>query len=305
MIQIRHVLCPVDFSDVSRRALDHAIAVAEWYGAHLSVTYVHHAPLATLALTSVPVSATMEGAFLSSGDREKWKGQLEAFISARAATTVPVDLYVAEGNAASKIIEQAESADMLVIGTHGRSGYRHALLGSVVEKVVRRASCPVLTIPPAATGTPSVPALFNHIVVAVDWSRTSLLALAYAVSLARESDSKLTVLQVVETPRELARWAGASEEGAVHVEQWKALAATRLHAVVTDAARTGCHVEERIETGQPYREILRVATEEHAGLIVLGAYGHGALERMFHGSTAQHVVREAICPVLTLREPAG
>ena len=90
----------------------------------------------------------------------------------------------------------------------------------------------------------------------------------------------------------------------MHVEQWKALAATRLHAVVTDAARAGCHVEERIETGQPYREILRVATEQHAGLIVLGAYGHSALETMFFGSTAQHVVREAMCPVLTLREPA-
>ena len=185
MIQILHVLCPVDFSDVSRRALDHAIAVARWYGAHLSVTYVHHAPLAALALTSLPMSATMEGAFLSSGDRERWKRQLEAFMPARAATTVPVDLYVAEGNAASKIIEQAESADMLVIGTHGRSGYEHALLGSVAEKVVRRASCPVLTIPPAAAGAPAVPALFNHIVAAVDSSRTSLHALAYAVSLAR------------------------------------------------------------------------------------------------------------------------
>jgi nucleotide-binding universal stress UspA family protein len=64
-----------------------------------------------------------------------------------------------------------------------------------------------------------------------------------------------------------------------------------------------CHIEERVETGQPYRELLRVAAEKSAGLIVIGAHGHGVLDRMFFGSTAQHVVRQAACPVLTLRAP--
>jgi len=62
-------------------------------------------------------------------------------------------------------------------------------------------------------------------------------------------------------------------------------------------------VDQCVESGQPYREILRVAAEGHAGLIVLGACGHNAIERMFYGSTAQHVVRRSVCPVLTVREP--
>jgi nucleotide-binding universal stress UspA family protein len=71
---------------------------------------------------------------------------------------------------------------------------------------------------------------------------------------------------------------------------------------VPDAARTYCHVEERVETGRAYREILRLAAERHAGLIVIGAHGRGVVERMFVGSTAQHVVRRAVCPVLTIPE---
>lgn len=66
-------------------------------------------------------------------------------------------------------------------------------------------------------------------------------------------------------------------------------------------AREWCRITERLEVGRSYREILRVANEEHAGLIVLGAHGYGVLEKMFFGSTAHHVVRRATCPVLTVR----
>ena len=124
------------------------------------------------------------------------------------------------------------------------------------------------------------------------------------MSLAEETDARLTVLRVVEVPRELAEWAAENEEGKGYVERWTASALTRLHGLVPDDARVYCHIDERVETGQPYREILRVAGEQDAGLIVIGAHGHGVLDRMFLGSTAQHVVRQAVCPVLTLGAPA-
>ena len=133
----------------------------------------------------------------------------------------------------------------------------------------------------------------------------SLHALKYALSLAEEADAHLTVLRVVEIPRELAEWAAESDEGKGYVKRWKELALTRLRDVVPNDARVYCHVEERVETGQPYRELLRVAAEQSAGLIVIGAHGHNVLDRMFFGSTAQHVVRHAACPVLTLRAPAS
>jgi nucleotide-binding universal stress UspA family protein len=161
-----------------------------------------------------------------------------------------------------------------------------------------------MSIPRAAPdATQAVPDLFHHIVGGVDFSDASLHALKYAVSLAQEADAHLTVLRVVEVPRDLAGWATESEEGKGYVERWKASALNHLHELIPDDARVYCHIEERVETGQPYRELLRVAAEKSAGLIVIGAHGHGVLDRMFFGSTAQHVVRQAACAVLTLRAP--
>lgn len=162
-----------------------------------------------------------------------------------------------------------------------------------------------MTIPRAASdATKAVPALFHHVIAGVDLSDASLHALTYALSLAEEADAHLTLLRVVEIPRELAEWAAESQEGKGYVERWKGQALAKLRDLVPDSARVYCHIEERVETGQPYREILRMAAETHAGLIVIGAHGHGMLDRMFFGSTAQHVVRQAVCPVLTLRAPA-
>jgi len=304
MIEIRHILCPVDFSDLSRRALDHAIAVAKWYGSRLTVLYVYHVPTAGIALSSLPVAPAAEAVQLSPADREQLRHQLKGFAPADALKDVPVEYLVAEGDVATEVL--AEAADMVVLGTHGRSGFEHLILGSVAEKVVRKAHCPVMTIPPAASdATKAVPSLFHRIVAGVDFSDASLHALKYALSLAEEADAHLTVLRVVEVPRELAEWAAESDEGKEYVKRWKELASTRLHDVVPNDARVYCHIEERVETGQPYRELLRIAAEQSAGLIVIGAHGHNVLDQMFFGSTAQHLVRQAVCPVLTLRTPAG
>jgi nucleotide-binding universal stress UspA family protein len=306
MIEIRHILCPVDFSDLSRRALDHAIAVAKWYGSRLTVLYVYHVPTAGIALSSLPVAPAAETVQLSPADREQLRHQLKGFAPADALKDVPVECLVAEGDVATEVLAEAEAADMLVLGTHGRSGFEHLILGSVAEKLVRKAHCPVMTIPPAASdATKAVPSLFHRIVAGVDFSDASLHALKYALSLAEEADAHLTVLRVVEVPRELAEWAAESDEGKGYVKRWQELALTRLHDVVPNDARVYCHVEERVETGQPYRELLRVAAEQSASLIVIGAHGHNVLDRMFFGSTAQHVVRRAACPVLTLRAPAS
>jgi nucleotide-binding universal stress UspA family protein len=305
MIEIRHILCPVDFSDLSRRALDHAIAVAKWYGSRLTVLYVYHVPRAGVALSSLPAAPAAEPVALSPADREQLRQQLRGLAPADAVKNVPIECVVAEGDVTAEVLAEAQAADMVVLGTHGRSGFEHLMLGSVAEKVVRKAHCPVMTIPPAAAdASKPVPALFHRIVVGVDFSDASLHALKYALSLAEEADAHLTVVRVVEIPRELAEWAAESGEGKGYVDRWKGLASTRLHDVVPTDAHVYCHIEERVETGQPYRELLRVAAEQSAGLIVIGARGHGVLDRMFFGSTAQHVVRHAVCPVLTLRAPA-
>jgi len=149
---------------------------------------------------------------------------------------------------------------------------------------------------------PAVPALFRHILAAVDFSDASMHALTYAISLAEEADAHLTILHVTDIPRELARWANEGQEGKTYVEHWKAYALKHLEPLVSEAARLYCHVDERVEAGEAYREILRVAAEQHSGLIVMGAHGSGVVERLFVGSTTQHIVRQALCPVLTVRK---
>jgi nucleotide-binding universal stress UspA family protein len=259
-----------------------------------------------VALSSLPAAPAAEPVALSPADRGQLRQQLGGFVPAEAVKNVPVECVVAEGDVTTEVLAEAQAADMVVLGTHGRSGFEHLMLGSVAEKVVRKAHCPVMTIPPAASDdTTAVPSLFHHIVAGIDFSEASLHALKYALSLAEEADAHLTVVRVVEIPRELAEWATKSEEGKAYVDRWQSLASTRLHDVVPTDAHVYCHIEERVETGQPYRELLRVAAEQSAGLIVIGARGHGLLDRMFFGSTAQHVVRHAVCPVLTLRAPAN
>lgn len=296
MGDIRHVLCAVDFSECSRRALNHAIAVAKWYGAWLSLLHVH-----PVSRPPIAVSA----ATLSPADHAELTAHLRAFVPERVRGVVPVEFLVLEGTAAENILGEAEHADLIVLGTHGRSGLEHVVLGSVAEKVVRKAPCPVMTIPRTAPdAAAAVPDLFHHIVAGVDGSDASLDALTFAVSLAEEADAHLTVLRVVDLPRELAEWASQSPEGRAYAERWKASVMTRLHHLVPESARRYCHVDERVEPGRPSEKILRLATEQHAGLIVIGARGHGAIGRLLFGSTAQDVVRRAACPVLTLRRQA-
>jgi nucleotide-binding universal stress UspA family protein len=78
----------------------------------------------------------------------------------------------------------------------------------------------------------------------------------------------------------------------------------RLSKAIPEDARAWCEAEEMVTTGRAYREILRVAKEQQADVIVMGIHAHGAIDRMFFGSTANHVVREATCPVLTVRRRA-
>jgi nucleotide-binding universal stress UspA family protein len=301
MTTIRRILCPVDFSDFSRRALDHAVAVAKWYGAEIVVMYVHHVPLAAIAPLGGLGATPVEPVGLLPQDRKTLEDQLAAF-APEPARGMAVRCRVGEGDVATEILAEAASADLVVMGTHGRAGFEHLVLGSVTEKVLRKARCSLLTIPRAAPGTAKpVPRMFHHVVAAVDFSDVSGKALEHATSLAEEADAQLTVLHVVDLPEHPALWIDRPD-GASHVRDMREAAAVRLRAAVPDDVRRSCHIEERVEAGAPYREILRVAAERRAGLIVIGAHGRGGVERMFVGSTAQHVVRQAVCPVLTVRE---
>ena len=145
MTAIKRILCPTDFSECSRHALDHAAALAQWYGARITVLHVNelipHSP------TPWGPSSTM---FPSPTEIAS---ALARFVEPLSHGVVPVETLSAEGDPVRIIVAKATelSCDLIVLGTHGRGGFSILVLGSVTEKVLRKAACPVLIVPPAGS----------------------------------------------------------------------------------------------------------------------------------------------------------
>jgi nucleotide-binding universal stress UspA family protein len=289
MSDIRRILCPVDFSEFSRHALDQALAIARWYDGSVTALHVVSVVPMTDPLMAPSVIFTPE-------DLDQCRDELVTFVQNEAGT-VPVDAKVVQDlNAQAGILAEAEAmpADLIVMGTHGRSGFERLILGSVTERVLRKAPCAVLTVPRAAPDV--VPARrvgFDQILCAVDFSPSSVKALEYAASLAREAGATLTIMHVLE-PVPAYEPVMDARDAIMELAQKEARA--RMHAM----APLDVEVREAVKSGKPYRAILQQAADDKSDLIVIGAHG-GVAGLVAFGSTTNHVVREATCPVLTLR----
>jgi nucleotide-binding universal stress UspA family protein len=238
--------------------------------------------------------------------------ELNHFVEPEVAPGVSMETLVRDGDAAGEILGQAAdmNADLLVLGTHGRSGFARLLLGSVTEKVLRKATCAVLTVPQRhPDAVPASPVIFTRILCPVDFSDCSMRALAYAMSLAQEADAQLTVLHVLahelESLQDMYDFPVVDDHMSLadYRRRCAELAEHRLREAVPDAVAAYCHVKTVTMPGKPGCEILRVADEQQIDLIVLGVQGRGRADVLLFGSTTNHVVRQAVCPVLTLKGP--
>jgi nucleotide-binding universal stress UspA family protein len=146
----KRICCPIDFSDASRVAMEVAADLARRHGAELVLLHAYPIPGYTFPDGSVVASPKMMQELAEGAERhlEEWRGEAEALLGAPRVTTEKVI-----GEPAAEIVAAASEKgyDLLVLGTHGRSGLEHALMGSVAERVVRKARCPVLTIRPPAS----------------------------------------------------------------------------------------------------------------------------------------------------------
>ena len=298
---LRHVLCPVDLSETSRRALQHAAALAVWYDSSLQALYVD---------TTLPIEGLSEfgdfaiaRAALDVRPATRAAADVRTFVD-RAACPTPVDVAVEQStHIEGAILERARAlpADLIVMGSHGRSGVERLLLGSVTEHVLRAAKCPVLVVPPHDTVAPSTVS-FKTIVCAIDFSESSLAALTWALSLAEEADARLSLLHVIEVPPDLRTSAVVTEREVDELHAaFEADALERLRALIPADASDYCSVETATVSGAAGHAILAFAQQRHADLIVMGAQGHGAIERLVFGSKTRDVVCGATCPVLTVR----
>ena len=307
MLRIRRVLCPVDFSSFSRHAFDRAVAVARSH--HAVVTALHVLPVAS-PVPAVPFGPEGPGPFgLEIVDRDRVIAELPQFLGLDRSASLTVEQQIVEAPSVRKeILLQAErlSADLIVMGSHGRSGFDRLLLGSVTEKVLRTSTVPVMTVPSQAPvveqprGDP-----FRRILYATDFSGGSEMALRYAAMLASHAGAPLTAMHVVEPlPVGFDPIVGASFDVATYETALERHAWTKLRAFVPGSVRRECETIDLVTIGRPYVEILRAAAARDIDLIVLGVHGRNALDRLVFGSTAEHVVRRSICPVLTVRDDA-
>jgi nucleotide-binding universal stress UspA family protein len=302
MIAVERILCPVDFSEHSHHALEYAVAMADYYDAQVTALHVY----ADLPIATTAPSLGIEGlqpVSLAQVDRAAVVAAAERFV-ARVPGHGRVSVIVHEApSAAADILGAGDELDasLVVIGSHGRSGFQRLFLGSVAGKVLRQSRRPVLVVPPRIAGTPSMP--FRRVLCAMDFSDSSLRALESALLLAQEADARLILLHAIELPQELREAPLALDDNVARV---RALAAddllARLHTLVPEAARTYCTIETRVVEGTAHRVILDTAGDEGADLIVMGVQGRGAVDVTLFGSNTLAVVHGAACPVLTIRE---
>lgn len=297
VVEFRHILCPVDLSEFSARSLAHAAALSRWYDAQLTVLHVVPTfdPVEVRGDLGVPVH------IVNPVPRERVLEEMRRVVDLAAGST-RTSLVAESGDARAVIVDQAltTKTDLIVMGTHGHRGFQRLLLGSVTESVLRAAPCPVLTVPPNERAAASQ-VTFKRIICPVDFSPSALQAVGFAVDLARQADGRVTLMSALEwlaeeEPRSLAHF---------NVPEFRGLMARntedQLRALVTSESQTRSAIDTLVVFGRAHRQILRVAEEQAADLIVMGAQGRGGLSLALFGSTTQQVVRSATCPVLIVR----
>jgi nucleotide-binding universal stress UspA family protein len=298
MIEFKQIICPVDFSESSVRAFAHATAIADWYDARLTVLHVvpTFEPIQVRGDLGDPVRV------VTPMPREQVLEEMSRALNLAAVS--PRATPIAEaGDPQTTVIDQAISkkADLIVMGTHGRRGFKRLLLGSVTEAILREAPCPVLTVPPQAPASASQAVTFRRILCPIDFSPSALQALGFALDLARQAGGGVTLLHVVEWLAEEEPRASAHFNVPEYRRYMVEDARERLRNLVAGESRTWVEIHDLVMSGRAHREILRAAETTPADLIVMGAQGRSGIGLALFGSSTQQVVRGAACPVLTVR----
>lgn len=281
-MQIRSVLCPVDFSDASRAALRMAARIARQFGAGVRVLFVEDPLLA--AATGAP------------GDL---KDELSQFVGGAGGLglAVPPSVHVVTGQAAEEVVRFAERwrADAIVMGTHGLSGIRKAFFGSTTARVLRTSPIP-LWIAPASAGPDLSLDLegLGSILVLTDFGAAATAAADMAARLADSVGARLVLMHVMPSISAPAAW---TPRAAAAMDARSAEAHRQMCAAMAPLRKYGL-VETVIVQGNTARCAAEHARTRHAGLIVVG------LDREPHGlrpgSTAYGVICSAPVPVLAV-----
>jgi nucleotide-binding universal stress UspA family protein len=289
-VALKNIRFLTDFSEPSERALPFALAMAREFGAKLHALHV--------MIPQPYTYTTPELMDLAIKTQEECAENSMQQVDAQMAGLVH-RIGIMRGTGVWPSVAEAvneSSADMLVLGTHGRTGSQKLLLGSVAEEIFRLAAVPVLTIGPEVRSSTHTGARFRRVLFATDFSDESRAAVPYAISLAQENQAELVLLHVIPQRK-------GSEEG-VPSEISVANAMHELYEMVPPDAELWCRPEPTVRYGEPALTILATAEELGTDLIVLGvrsAQGRLGAATHLERAVAHKVVSHAKCPVLTVR----
>jgi nucleotide-binding universal stress UspA family protein len=292
MLRIERILCPVDFSEISASTFGSAQSLARHYKAKLYLQHVvdfglpyyeYYAPSLYLA----EVLQTM---------RENAEKKLREFAKSHTSNGEEPECLVSDGWVTSAILSfaDAQKVDLIVLGTHGVRGDDRGALGSVADKVLRKARCPVLVSRKrehpiaAASGTQGVIQL-QRLLFCTDFSDPSRRALEYALSVAAEYDAEITLLHVLEEAQRPDK-----------IEQVMATATRQLGELIPPEGGAGVKIKTAVRIGSAYEKIIQYATENLADLVIMAVRGRNALDLAVFGSTTYRVIQLGPCSVLAV-----
>ena len=289
-LALKNFLFLTDFSEASEIAIPFAISLTREYEGKLHALHV---------LTPVPLACVdpQSAAIAIEGIEEGAQAEMQRLDSQLSCVTHETILVRAESvwPSVEKVVRDRK-IDLLILGTHGRTGAMKLLLGSVAEEILRRAHVPVLTIGPSVRSGIHNGGRFHRVLYATDFSPEAQAAAPYALSMAEENQARLLLLHVMRNPsaEKIDEAARLSVANVMH----------RLYEIVPQSAELWCRPEATVRFGVPADGILEASKDLDADLIVLGVRHPGKqmgaathLER----STAHQVVAHSVCPVLTIR----
>jgi nucleotide-binding universal stress UspA family protein len=291
-VKVKNILYLTDFSKPSEAALPFAVTLGRGYGAKVHALHVlipEPYVYTTPGLTAVAIDAEDENA---QAEMQRVESQLAG---------LQHETMVARGIEVWPAVQQViqdDDVDLIVLGTHGRTGAEKLLFGSVAEEIFRRSPVPVLTIGPGIRSSVHNGARFHRVLFATDFSPESLAGAPYAVSLAQQNESHLHLITVMRKPQEL------NDSDNRIFELSVAEAIHRLYEIVPENADLDFPPQVSVEYGEPADRIVEVAKQRGADLIVLGvrdAAGRMGAATHLERATAHKVVAHAACPVLTVR----
>jgi nucleotide-binding universal stress UspA family protein len=307
--RIGRVLVSTDFSEESFKAIDYAVSLLKAYDGELHLVHVHEIDYSyaapALLMTLPPVVTEGELADESRSGLTKLGEQYA--IAGKAP-----QCHVKIGRAFDEICKVASEmgADLIVIATHGHTGLKHLLLGSTAERVVRHSPCPVLIVrelerefaePREGEQRSRRPPLhIRQILVPVDFSECSRRGLDYALTLAKTCGATVLLLHVVPLVPYIPSEGFVTYERGPSSELLERAAKEQMRKFVEETDFADVPHEVGIRPGRPAHEICRYSDEKHADLIVTSTHGATGLAHVLIGSTAEHVVRYAHCPVLVV-----